>query len=129
MVDGITFVLIDKMHLLCQKIYPHNDSIEILYEKLIARKDKFKEKFVKMLVSDKNYISKNQFLYVFTDPYARKLLNPEHFRKAILADKSKKLCKEQNVVEVEKFGRVEETSARDFADFDHNIPLSSEDEG
>lgn len=128
MIDGIIFVLIDKMHLLCQKIYSHSDSLEILYEKLMARKDKFKEKFIKMLVSDKNYISKDHFLYVFTDPYARKLLNPGLFRKAILADKSKKICKGQNVVEVEKFGGVEETSARDFADFDHNIPLSSEDE-
>ncbi|OMJ86692.1 hypothetical protein SteCoe_11700 [Stentor coeruleus] len=128
MIDGIIFVLIDKMYLLCQKIYPNNESLEVLYEKLMERKDKFKEKFMKMLVSDKNYITKDQFLDAFTDSYAKKLLNSGYLRRAVLADKSKKLSKGQNVVEVERHGGVEETSARDFADFDHNIPLSSEDE-
>lgn len=110
MFDTIYNISVEKIHVLAVSLIREHmllETLEIYIDKLRNRKEKLKEKFIRACLNEKKNIILDRFVEVFEDPHMSILLNSSGFRQALLADKSKKLKKFDNSVELEIEGGIE----------------------
>ena len=104
--------------------------LQIYHEKLKEDESAFIKKFMKTILSNKDFITLNEFVHHFSDLKLQKILTSVGLRRAILHDKRKNLKKLESLIEIEKIGRIEMPEDAFDQSFKkkYKLSLSSEEE-